>query len=125
VLKEIFLQSWDALRRNPTRSMLTMLGIVWGIAAVTLLMAYGAGFREILSGAFYAFGRSAVVGWPGQTSLQAGGERAGKRVRLEKEDLEFIKQDATLESGVPGIRAPAADELRGTHIGDFGARCLP
>ena len=96
MLKEIFLQSWDALRRNPTRSMLTMLGIVWGIAAVTLLMAYGAGFREILSGAFYAFGRSAVVGWPGQTSLQAGGERAGKRVRLEKEDLEFIKQDATL-----------------------------
>ena len=29
-------QAWDALKRNPTRSFLTMLGIVWGIATVTL-----------------------------------------------------------------------------------------
>ena len=35
--KEILMQAWDSLRRNPTRSLLTMLGIVWGIAAVTLL----------------------------------------------------------------------------------------
>ena len=37
--KEILMQAWDSLRRNPTRSLLTMLGIVWGIAAVTLLMS--------------------------------------------------------------------------------------
>jgi putative ABC transport system permease protein len=96
VLKEIFLQSWDALRRNPTRSLLTMLGIVWGIAAVTLLMAYGTGFRVVLTTAFYAFGRSAVVGWPGQTSMQAGGERAGKPVFIEKEDMELIRAEASL-----------------------------
>ena len=34
-------QAWDALRRNPTRNLLTMLGIVWDIAAVTLLLSYG------------------------------------------------------------------------------------
>ena len=43
MIREILFQAWDALRRNPTRSLLTMLGIVWGIAAVTLLMAYGDG----------------------------------------------------------------------------------
>ncbi len=55
-----------------------MLGIVWGIVAVSVLMAYGSGFRAVLVRAFDAFGKSAVVAWPGQTSEQAGGSaRAG------------------------------------------------
>ena len=93
---EILRQSWDALRRQPFRSFLTMLGIVWGIVAVSVLIAYGNSFREILVTAFNAFGRSAVICWPGQTGEQAGGERAGKRVHFEKEDLEVIREEATL-----------------------------
>ena len=45
MMKEIMLESWTALPRSRTRSVLTMLGIVWGIVAVTLLIAYGSGFR--------------------------------------------------------------------------------
>lgn len=93
---EILHQSWQALRRNLLRSFLTMLGIVWGIVAVTLLIAYGRSFRSILVRSFEGFGRSAVICWPGQTSEQAGGERAGKRVRFEKEDLEAVRREATL-----------------------------
>jgi putative ABC transport system permease protein len=93
---EIIRQSWDALKRQPFRSFLTMLGIVWGIVAVSVLIAYGNSFRSILVHAFDAFGKSAVICWPGQTSEQAGGERAGKRVQFEKEDLELIRQEATL-----------------------------
>jgi putative ABC transport system permease protein len=73
-----------------------MLGIVWGIVAVSVLIAYGNSFRSILVHAFDAFGKSAVICWPGQTSEQAGGERAGKRVQFEKEDLEMVRQEATL-----------------------------
>jgi putative ABC transport system permease protein len=96
MLREIIIQAWDALRRNPLRSFLTMLGIVWGIVAVSVLIAYGTSFREVLVRSFYAFGKSAVICWPGQTSEQAGGERAGKRVRFEKEDLDLVRADATL-----------------------------
>jgi putative ABC transport system permease protein len=96
MLREILAQAWDALRRNRTRSLLTMLGIVWGIVAVTVLLAYGNGFRAALVRGFYAFGRSAVVCWPGQTSEQAGGERAGRPIRFEKADLEAVLADATL-----------------------------
>ncbi len=96
MLGEIFRQAWDALRRNPTRSVLTMLGIVWGIVTVTLLIAYGGGFRTAMVGAFEAFGKSAVICWPGQTSLQAGGERAGKRIRFEQADVDVIRAEATL-----------------------------
>ena len=87
MLAEIILQAWDALRRSPARSILTMLGIVWGIAAVTVLMAYGTGFRVLMVRTFENFGKSVVIATPGQTSLQAGGERAGRRVRFEEADI--------------------------------------
>jgi len=96
VFREILLQAWDALQRHRLRSFLTMLGIVWGIVAVALLIAYGASFRAVIWDGFQAFGRSAVVCWPGQTSEQAGGERAGKQVVFEKEDLENVLAEATL-----------------------------
>ena len=96
MLTEIIREAWVALKRNYTRSMLTMLGIVWGIATVTLLVAYGSSFRNILVGGFNAFGKSVVICWPQQTSEQPGGQRAGKKVVLEKADLEMVKETAPL-----------------------------
>lgn len=96
MLTEIILEAWIALKRNRTRSFLTMLGIVWGIATVTLLIAYGSSFRQILSNGFNAFGKSVVIAWPQQTSEQPGGQRAGKKVVLEQADLEIVKAEATL-----------------------------
>ena len=77
MLFEIILEAWIALKRNLTRSFLTMLGIVWGIATVTLLIAYGSSFRGVLVHGFDAFGKSVVICWPQQTSEQPGGQRAG------------------------------------------------
>jgi putative ABC transport system permease protein len=96
MLTEIIYEAWIALRRNRTRSVLTMLGIVWGIATVTLLIAYGSSFRAILVNGFDAFGKSVVIAWPQQTSEQPGGQRAGKKVVIEKEDIDIIKADAPL-----------------------------
>jgi putative ABC transport system permease protein len=95
MLLQILDEAWAALSRNRTRSALTMLGIVWGIATVTLLIAYGGSFRGILVGSFNAFGKGAVICWPQQTSEQPGGQRAGKKVVLEKEDLEMVRETAT------------------------------
>jgi putative ABC transport system permease protein len=96
MLREVFIQAWVALKRNKTRSFLTMLGIVWGIAAVALLISYGTGMRGVVIDAFDAFGKGAVIAWPAQTSQQAGGERAGKHVVLEQADVDQIRADATL-----------------------------
>ena len=96
MLREIVREAWSALGRSRMRSFLTMLGIVWGIVAVTLLIAYGSGFRGVLVHAFEAFGKGAVVCWPGQTSEQPGGQRAGRVVRFEQVDLDLIRQNASL-----------------------------
>ncbi len=96
MLYEIILEAWVALKRNLTRSFLTMLGIVWGIATVTLLIAYGNSFRSVLVHGFDAFGKSVVICWPQQTSEQPGGQRAGKKVVLERSDIEMVKATAPL-----------------------------
>jgi putative ABC transport system permease protein len=96
MLREVLRQAFEALRRQPLRSFLTMLGMVWGIVAVTLLIAYGASFRGVLTTAFRAFGKGAVIAWPQTTSEQAGGQRAGKHVVFEKEDVDLIRAQATL-----------------------------
>ena len=96
MFREVFIQAYAALRRQPLRSFLTMLGITWGIAAVALLIAYGRGLRSVVVAAFDAFGKGAVICWPQQTSEQAGGQRAGKQVVLEQADLEVVRENATL-----------------------------
>jgi len=96
MLVEVLKQAWESLRRQPTRSFLTMLGIVWGIAAVALLIAYGSGLRSVVIASFDAFGKGAVICWPAQTSEQAGGERAGKHVVFESADVDEIREEAPL-----------------------------
>jgi putative ABC transport system permease protein len=96
MLIEVFKEAWAALGRNRVRSLLTMTGIAWGIMAVTLLLSYGSGFRSVLMYTFEVFGKGAVICWPGTTSEQAGGERAGKNVRFEQEDADWVKAQSPL-----------------------------
>ncbi len=108
-LKELISQGWQALMRDRLRSTLTMLGIVWGLASVVLLLAYGQGLGGSVLHAFLNMGNNVIVLWPGQTSMQAGGQRAGKKVNYEYEDVEAIRDE------VPIVRAVSAEIDR-----DFG-----
>ncbi len=117
---EVFFQAAEALRRNVFRSCLTILGIVWGIMAVSILQAYGDGSRRAIVRAFDAFGPDAIMIWPGQTSEQAGGERAGRRIRFEMEDVTRLREEATLAKGVsPELfrDAQASNGVRQTAVG--------
>src|ERR1700689_4057707 len=119
MLIEIILEAWIALKRNLPRSFLTMLGIVWGIATVTLLIAYGTSFRSVLVHGFDAFGKSVVIAWPAQTSEQPGGQRAGKKVLIEQADVDMIKATAPLVKHVcrETVRRPGiayGDRMVGT-----------
>lgn len=100
--KEVFEQAIYSLVSHRFRASLTMLGIAWGIVAVVLLMAYGNGFDEALMVGFRrAFSNGTVVIWPGQTSMQAGGERAGRRVRLKEEDATQLAELGVIKYASP------------------------
>jgi putative ABC transport system permease protein len=88
LFREIVREASYGLYHHWFRAALSMLGISWGIISVVVLLAYGNGFRGALDAGFRgAFSEGTVVVWPGQTSMQVGGERAGKRVRVTADDV--------------------------------------
>src|SRR6516225_8232722 len=90
-LVEIVRQSIEWRLRNKLRSGLTMLGIVWGLVTVVLLLSYGDSLgREVLHG-FLGLGNNVIMMWGGQTSMQAGGERSGKRIKFKDGDTEAVR----------------------------------
>jgi putative ABC transport system permease protein len=95
-IRELIAQSWEALSRHRLRSVLTMMGIVWGLATVVLLLGYGESVSQGVLAAFLGIGNNVIMVWQGQTSLQAGGQRAGKRVHFKYEDLQAIRDEAPL-----------------------------
>ena len=102
--------------RDCTRSALTMLGIVWGLASVVILLAYGQGLGGAVLNAFLNMGNNVIVLWPGQTSMQAGGERAGKPVKYELEDVEAIRDEVPIIRAVSGEIDRDLGFKRGTRV---------
>jgi putative ABC transport system permease protein len=96
MILEIFKRVLENLVSYGKRSMMTILGIMWGIASFILLMAYGDGFQKAMMLGLSFFGDNVVVVWNGQTSMQAGGSRSGKVVRTEPDDIDIIRQRCTL-----------------------------
>jgi len=68
-----------------------------GIATVVLLLAYGAGFSRAIEAIFANWGTNIIGVFPGRTSQQAGGDKAGVRVRFTMDDVDRVS------SSVPGI----------------------
>jgi len=90
MLKDILAQAWEAMLYNRRRTAITMVGMAWGIATVILLLAYGNGFSNALETIFAEWGTNTIGFFPGRTTQQAGGDKAGVQVRLTLDDVERI-----------------------------------
>ena len=106
-LYELVGQVVESLFRNKLRTFLTMAGIAWGISSIVLIVAMGDGFKEGQRNNMKGLGENIVILFGGRTELQAGGERAGRRIRLNYSDVENIRRECWLVSKV-------AAELEGT-----------
>jgi putative ABC transport system permease protein len=117
---ELGSQAYNALKHNRRRSVLTMLGMAWGIATVVLLLAYGAGFERGLWVAFRSWGTNLVFIFPGRTSLQAGGTKAGSEVKLTVNDLDYLQAEVPLLKRVSPEAFKQSTVAYGTRSGNYG-----
>ena len=106
-MREAIRQSLENLRANKLRSVLTMFGILWGIVSIVVLSAMGEGFRRGNDAVLREFGRNIGIVWGGRTSMQAGGERAGRVIRLTVDDARAIER-----AGAAGVDAQPRDQPR-------------
>lgn len=122
VFGEIVREAMVGLVRNRLRAGLSMLGISWGIVSVVMLLAYGEGFNQaILRGFRGAFGDGVNVLWPGQTSMQAGGERAGRPVRVRLADAEVLDELPLIKAWSPEYMQDVA-VVWGAKLATYRAR---
>jgi putative ABC transport system permease protein len=89
--RDVFKEAYGALTQNRRRSVVTMLGMAWGIATVVLLLAYGTGFSTAIVSIFKAYASTQAMGVVGgRTSMQAGGNKAGSTIRLTRDDVDHL-----------------------------------
>jgi len=90
MLKDILAQAWEAMLHNIRRTAITMVGMAWGIATVVVLLGYGAGFSRAIEAIFAQWGTETIGFFPGRTSQQAGGDKAGAQVRFTLDDVDRV-----------------------------------
>src|SRR5215813_5812060 len=110
MMRDILREAWTAMKHNRRRTALTMLGMAWGIATVVLLLAYGNGFGSAIANIFASFGTKTMILVPGRTSKQAGGEKAGAKLRFTIDDVEL------LTTNVPQITRITPDVSKDCNI---------
>lgn len=103
--RDLLRQAVSAMRHDLRRTLLTMAGMAWGIATVVLLLAYGNGFAHAIQNIFESFGATAVGVFPGRTSMQAGGNKAGVMVRFTNDDIDLMRNNVPLCRNVARMAA--------------------
>jgi len=112
MIRDLLSEAYGAMRHNRRRTTLTMLGMAWGIATVVILLAFGSGFERAIDLIFSSWGTDVIGVFPGRTSLQAGGSKAGSEVRLQLSDVDYIRNEVPMIKGV----TPIFDRFNGVSI---------
>ena len=100
---DLLKEAYGAMQHNRRRTTLTMLGMAWGIATVVILLAFGSGFERAINIIFSSWGTDVIGVFPGRTSLQAGGAKAGSEVRLKIADVDYVRNEVPMVKGVTPI----------------------
>ncbi len=100
---DLLKEAYGAMQHNRRRTTLTMMGMAWGIATVVILLAFGSGFEHAINLIFSSFGTDVIGAFPGRTSLQAGGAKAGSEVRLQLADVEYLRNEVPMLKGVTPV----------------------
>ena len=116
--------SSGAMRGHPLRSVLSMLGIGVGIAAVIMLTSLGEGARRYMLNQFAEFGTNVIDIRPGKTETHGtSGVFGGTTRKLTIEDAVAVGRLPTVDAAVPGVIGQARVEGngRGRSVVIFGS----
>jgi ABC-type antimicrobial peptide transport system permease subunit len=95
-----------AIRRNPMRTALTMLGIIIGVGAVIAMMEIGTGSSDAIAKTIAKMGANNLLILPGAATSGGIGFGAGSSLTLTPQDCEAIIRDCpAVKSAAPLVRA--------------------
>jgi putative ABC transport system permease protein len=90
------------MRRNKLRTILTALGVFWGIFMLILLLGAGQGFQNAVVRSFQDEAINSMFIWQGSTSMPSHGLQPGRRILFTDQDLDMLKKSVEeIESIAP------------------------
>jgi putative ABC transport system permease protein len=116
---EALLQAFRLLRAHPTRSALTLFGLVWGTAAVIFLVGWGRGTEVMLEEAFQRTGKNLGQAWAGRVSEDFSPATDRRLLWFTREDVEAVRERSRLAEFVAGetrTHAPASFRQRAMSL---------
>ncbi|MBI3954774.1 ABC transporter permease [Candidatus Collierbacteria bacterium] len=91
-LSNLFQVALTAIKANKTRSLLTSLGIIIGVASVILLVSIGSGIRNYITKAFEDLGSNLVMVMPGKVQFKDSREGGPPGVATNKLTLSISEE---------------------------------
>ncbi len=116
-LRDALRQMWRDVRSQKLRTFLTVFGIVWGTVSVSLLLAFGKGLQRQMIVNSSGIGDAICIAWPGLTSVPYEGLGKGRRIRLNEDDIQAIRNEAQ------GLNA-ISSEYSQTMKMNYGAKTI-
>ena len=99
--KESFLMAWASLIANKLRSLLTMLGIIIGVAAVIALVSIGNGVKQDIEDSISSLGSNLLVVLPGAPRTPGARSSQGSMKSLKISDYEAIAKLGGVKAASP------------------------
>ena len=90
-LFSMFGEFWRDMRAQKKRTALTIFGIVWGTAAVVIMMALGTSTKRQNITNFRGIGDGIILIFPGTTTKPYEGFGVDRRIRFRKSDVELLR----------------------------------
>lgn len=95
MMTSLFIDFWyeiyESVRRKPSRTILTGIGISWGIFILIVLVGIGSGFERGVFKLFNGFSKSTTYVYASETSMGYKGMANGRKIQFQKEDLDMLK----------------------------------
>jgi putative ABC transport system permease protein len=107
---------WFTIKQNKLRTLLTAFGVFWGIFMLILLLGAGRGMQN---GVMQDFGSDVldfIIVWSGDTSVAYNGMGLGRKIRLEEDDVEAVRNQ------VLGVRTISGDTNIGNGLITYGEK---
>jgi putative ABC transport system permease protein len=107
VIATMLAEAWSALIANRLRSVLTMLGMIIGVAAVILMLAIGGGVQKQVSESIAGLGSNLLIvtAGSGRSGPLSGGAGSGATLRID--DADRIAEIDNVVAAAPSTNVPA------------------
>ena len=88
---DFWCEIYESVKRKPSRTILTGIGISWGIFILIVLVGIGSGFERGVFKLFNGFSKSTTYVYASETPMGYKGAASGRKIQFQKEDLNMLK----------------------------------